>query len=428
MDDRRPIRLAVGVLILSVVLRVGWLFVHGYPADIRMYESWALRAGTEGVAHIYDYKGPSATTGGEYGYYDYPPLYAYVLAPIGALDAHFRPWDVSPGFTGTHAMEAAVKIPPLLADLALAGLLFWCVGRFALGKRSAWIVAALYLANPAVFFDSSHWGQPDAIHTFLVLLALVLVLSGRTAAGWIAMTLACFMKPLAVPFVPLLALATLARATPRAMVRSGIAVVGTALVLFLPFLLERHFRSIVFRIVADTDIEAHTTLNAHNLWWLVARWQPSDVPIVGSVTATQIGLVLFGIAYALTAAVVWTRRERDDVWFEGLFVVALAFFFVSTHLHENHLYAAIPFALLCARDRVRTLLAMGVGFVAFLNMVLYDPWGEALLDRLGLSSITHVGAQGWEIHTATIPIGCGNALLCGALCVVAVATLLRDNR
>jgi len=335
---------------------------------------------------------------------------------------------VSPAFTGTPAMEAAVKIPPLLADLALAGLLFWCVGRFALGPRSPWIVATLFLANPAVFVDSSHWGQPDAIHAFLVLLAVVFVLCGRTSAGWIAMTLACFMKPLALPFVPLLALATLARATPRATVRSALAVIGTALVLFLPFLLERHFRSIVFRIVADTDIEAHTTLNAHNLWWLVARWQPSDVLIVGSVTATQIGLVLFGIAYALTAAVVWTRRERDDVWFEGLFVVALVFFFVSTHLHENHLYAAIPFALLCARDRVRTLLAMGVGFVALLNMVLYDPWGEALLDRLGLSSITHVGAQGWEIHTATIAIGCGNALLCGALCVVAVAKLLRDNR
>src|SRR6185436_13462969 len=147
MDDRRRIRVAVGVLVLAVVVRVVLLVVPGYPADLRAYECWALRAGTEGVAHIYDYEGPSATTGGEYGYYDYPPLYAYVLAPIGALDARVRPEDVSLGFTGTPALEAAVKVPPLLADLALAGLLFWCVDRFGLGTRSAWIVASLYMAQ-----------------------------------------------------------------------------------------------------------------------------------------------------------------------------------------------------------------------------------------------------------------------------------------
>src|SRR5436190_1038635 len=86
-------------------------------------------------------------------------------------------------------------------------------GRFALG--SPWVVASLYLVQPAVFVDSGRWGQPDAIHTFLVLLALAFVLRGRTAFGWIPMTLACLMKPLALPFVPLLALATLRRATIR---------------------------------------------------------------------------------------------------------------------------------------------------------------------------------------------------------------------
>jgi 4-amino-4-deoxy-L-arabinose transferase-like glycosyltransferase len=349
MDDRRHTRVAVAVLVLALVARVVLLAVPGYPADVRAFESWALRAGTEGVAHIYDYDGPSATTGGEYGYYDYPPLYAYVLKPAGVIDAHLHPEHVSPAFTGTPAMEAAVKIPPLLADLALAGLLFWCVDRFALGSR--WIIASLYLAQPAVLVDSGRWGQPDAIHTFLVLVALTLVLSGRAASGWIAMTLACLMKPLALPFVPLLALATLARAKLRATVWSGIAVIGTVLTVFLPFLLEHHFRSILRRIVSDGDIMPFTTANAHNLWWLAARWQPSEQPVLGALTATQVGLLLFGIVYAVTARVLWASRGRDDVWFEGLFVVALAFFFFSTHLHENHLFAAVPFALLCARDR-----------------------------------------------------------------------------
>ena len=429
MDDARRVRIAVGVLVLAVALRLVLLVVPGYPPDLRMYQCWALRAGTEGVAHIYDYEGPSATTGGRYGYYDYPPLYAYALAPAGALDAHFHPEDVSPSFAGRPALETAVKIPPLLADLALAALLFWCVERFALGTRSAWIVASLYFAHPAVLVDSGRWGQPDGIHTALVLLALAFVLSGRTTLGWISMALACLMKPLAVPFLPLIALATLARASLRAMVFGGMAVIGTVLLVFLPFLLDGHFRSIVFRIVSDTDNMAFTTANAHNLWWLTsARWHPSDQPVVGSVTATDVGLVVFGLVYAMTAGVLWTRRRRDDVWFEGLFVVALVFFFASTHLHENHLFAAIPFALLCARDRLGTLLAVGVGFVAFMNMMLHDPLGGDVLDHFGLTAVTHVGPQAWEIKSALVTIGGWNAALCGALCIAAVGKLARGDR
>ena len=428
MDDRRRKRVAVAVLALAVALRVVLLIVPGYPPDLRAYECWALRAGTEGVAHIYDYKGPSATTGGEYGYYDYPPLYAYVLAPAGAIDAHFRPEDVSPGFHGDVRARGRGEGPaasrgPRTCRHCSSGVS--TASRWA--TRSPWIVATLYLAQPAVFVDSGRWGQPDAIHTFLVLLALAFVLSGRAAVRMDRDDARVPHEAARAAVRPAPCARDAGAGDLRATVSSGMAVIGTVLVVFLPFLLDDHFRSIVRRIVADTDIVPYTTLNAHNLWWLVARWQPSDGPSwVPSRRRSWAPLV--GIAYALTARVVWTRRERDDVWFEGLFVVALVFFFVSTHLHENHLFAAIPFALLCARGRVRTLLAAGVGVVAFTNLMLHDPWGDALVDHLGLVSVTHVGDQPWPLHTAAATIGCWNALLCGALCVAALSKLRRDDR
>ena len=44
----------------------------GYVSDMNAYKRWALRASQEGIAPVY------ATSD-----MDYPPLYAWILAPIG---------------------------------------------------------------------------------------------------------------------------------------------------------------------------------------------------------------------------------------------------------------------------------------------------------------------------------------------------------
>jgi hypothetical protein len=51
------------------------------------------------------------------------------------------------------------------------------------------------------------------------------------------------------------------------------------------------------------------------------------------------------------------------------------FFFVSTHMHENHLFQALPLLLAVAgRSRALAWLAAGCSIAILLNTTLHDPW------------------------------------------------------
>ncbi len=75
-----------------------------------------------------------------------------------------------------------VKLPAVFADLAVGVLLYALVRRFA-GMRWGLGAAALYLFNPATIYISASWGQVDSISGGLALLAIYLLVVGRTAVN-----------------------------------------------------------------------------------------------------------------------------------------------------------------------------------------------------------------------------------------------------
>ena len=99
---------------LAVYLVIRWmLLVHpGYIYDTSAYKRWAINAAHNGISHVYRTSDM-----------DYPPLYAYILAPLGKIYLWVTP-DVSDGVRDTHLLTALVKLPPLIFDLAIALLLF----------------------------------------------------------------------------------------------------------------------------------------------------------------------------------------------------------------------------------------------------------------------------------------------------------------
>jgi hypothetical protein len=121
-----------------------------------------------------------------------------------------------------------------------------------------------------------------------------------------------------------------------------------------------------------------TAVNAHNLWGLVAPWQSAEQPIAFFLTPTVIGLGLFAIAYAATLAAVLRSRDRTtlatpDAALSAAFVAA-SFFIFATHMHENHLFLALPLlaaALPLGRPWPSVFAALSVAVL--LNLVLHDP-------------------------------------------------------
>ena len=368
-----------GVICLLLLLN------HGYVIDLNHYKTWTVQAARFGVENIYRTSGM-----------DYPPLYIYILQPLGKLYGWLTPGAME-NLQHTKLLTALIKLPPLVFDLGIGWLLYRWTRHHFQKKSVAWIVAGAYLLNPAILFDGAYWGEPDSIHSFFILAAFITLglgtkfwISGgqdtRSAGersgqwlAWIFLTLATLMKPLGAPFFPLLfvlgiLIYGLGR-TALGMVAAGI----TTLVVFLPFLLTGQGLAVFHRVLIDTGENPFTSTNAHNLWWLLGAWRDAEVPWLGPFTATQIAMVFFGAAYAV---LLWKGYQLHCAQSEGIrppqimalsAMVGLSFFMLSTHLHENHLFMVIPLlAPLLLEDRVWRWLFIAVSVAVLANLLLHD--------------------------------------------------------
>lgn len=363
------------LLIAYVILR--WILgaLPGYQFDINAYKRWAYGAGTSGLAGVYENTDM-----------DYPPLYAYILYPIGAVYRAVTPETPEGVFPDSTVFTLLIKLPPLVFDLLLAALLYWLVSRRRLwgekrtGPRWGRLAAVFYLWNPLVLWDSAYWGQPDGIHSFFVVACLALLGRSHSAGAGASLSAGGMMKPLAAPFVPLAALVTLARDRWKGLFFLALSGAAVALLLFLPFLLTGRGQSVLDRVVLDVEAMPYTSVNGHNLWWILGPWKDANATLLGPLTAKHIGLGLFGIftLVLLVRAWPWLRREDSGPALDsGLFAlaasIAAVFFYFSTHMHENHFFMVVPLtAALALRSRRWLWLFLGATLAAFLNVLLHD--------------------------------------------------------
>ncbi|HWN82997.1 MAG TPA: hypothetical protein VNM87_12940 [Candidatus Udaeobacter sp.] len=370
----------------------------GYEADVDAYLRWFNTIAASGLRNVYA-RSP----------FDYPPLYAYFL------------WVVAKGvaFLGrlgvpTPSGPMLVRFWPIGFDLAIGGMLAW-IGRAASrsaaataapGKRPAprwgWILPALYLLNPAVLFDTGYWGQTDSIHSAFVLaafLALGATRTGLLSAGagdrlergwptwvaWVLLSLGGLMKPIALPYFPLLLVLSIVwRGIRPTLVGMGAALI-TVVLFCLPFMRGGPW-AFIEEIVKDFGSMPFTSCNAHNLWWILGPWRPANEPWLFGVSATDVGYVLFGICLLAILVKTWTiawRRSPSLAEALGLAaVLGVGFFLLSTHMHENHLFTPIPLLLPLvvlpwangpARTRTALWILAGVSIGTFINMMAHDP-------------------------------------------------------
>lgn len=349
------------VLVAYLALRAWLATTPGYPPDVGQFKLWALEAEQDGLAALY---GGGAEH--DFSRYDYPPLYAYVLRAIGWAYSFVEP-DALARRADSTLLTVLVKLPALLADLAVAALLAAIARRAQGGSGAAGgrapALAPLVLAwllNPALLLDSGHWGQPDSIHAGFALAAFAwlggaLGPARGTAAGvagaWCLLALAALMKPLAAPLFPLLLAASLRIGGWRRTLRGAAAAVATAALLFAPFIARHGLAAVAQRVAGDVTIMSYTSVNAHNAWWLVGPWRDSEARWLGPFSATQLGLalVLAALAALVALALRRDRQRRAGLHPAQLLAIAAgsaaAFFLLATHLHENHLFGALPLLL-----------------------------------------------------------------------------------
>jgi Gpi18-like mannosyltransferase len=387
-------------LVVYVAARLALATTTSDPNDdAQQFKYWSLRVAHDGLSGIY-----------RTDYYDYPPLYSWLLWPVGKLYLALHPaipsriddLEALARLDDSTAFTILIKLPPLVFDLAIAALLVVVArgartrsggGAIAAEPRSTeaadLLPAAAWLLHPAILFDAGYWGQPDSVLGFFVLAALVAVSGGRRGAwgAWPLLALACAMKPLGAPFVPLLAVASVLRHGWRTTLLGMAAGAGAALLVFLPAIAGSGARLVVHRVLGDVGAMSWTSVQAHNLWWMVGPWRDAETAWLGPITPTQVGIALFLGFLAGLALRARRLAATRSAGLERCQLLALAgalafgFFVLSTHMHENHAYAALPLLLgaIAAAPRVgsgrRELIVLfaAISAGALLNLAAHDP-------------------------------------------------------
>lgn len=366
-----PRGLFIALAIGYVVLRLWMATLPGYVNDVQSYKEWSIDTALAGLPRAY-----------EASRVDYPPLYLYVL------------WSIGRGYvTGSGGIEDStlltflIKLPHVLFDFALGWLLL-----FAVARRGTWgsefdgagrLAALLFWFNPATLFGSAYWGQPDGVHSCLAFAAILALGRGATAlsGGWLSA--AGLMKPLAAPLVPLLAVGAWIRAGWGGVLRCGLGGLATAVVVFLPWILSGRIVPVLNKVLGDVEAMPFASVNGHSIWWILRPWGLANRPWLGPITPKQAGLAMMGAAVLYVLWRLVRARERlrsvsDAEWSAALCLAAATtaacFFWLSTHMHENHLFMAIPFLLAVAgRSRALAWLFVAASLASFANMFLHDP-------------------------------------------------------
>jgi dolichyl-phosphate-mannose-protein mannosyltransferase len=344
----------------------------GAPVDVDHYVFWTKLVTEGGVQSAYSGTFPHT-------YAVYPPFTLYFYWGAGQAYRQF----IDPAFEiqralGDPTLTFLLRIPGMLFHLLTVALIYNWLKRWQ-GSRPAWIGALVYALQPGVLFDTAVWGQPDSVHSFFVLLAVVLLLDNRPGWAGAGLGLAAMTKPQTWILLPILALYIRRRYGWLRAANAGVAALLVALFLALPFFVYGSWKQLIRLPESIAKVAPWVSANAHNLWWLILGEQAITIPDFDPsplgpswvfISTGLVGLsVLFCLARLQTTAGTGWRSLPSIVAFQSF-----AFFFLVTKAHENHAFIVLPvLSILWLRHRGIAALYLAMSITFLLNLVLHDP-------------------------------------------------------
>jgi len=427
----RTVRTRESASAILVVLALGLVFRliltqalpgSGFEEDLGAFRFWASNLAAEGPYGFYERD----------FFHDYTPGYLYVLWVVGIVGRIL-------GDIGD-----LIKVPAILADIAL-GWLVWSMAReLGAGRRAALIGGALMVANPITWFDSVVWGQVDAVGVVFLLLGLRELWRDRPERAAILTVIAAIIKPQLGILVPLVAAVTIRRALfpaggygdeaapghpggPRLgrttlawerRVRGPVRILTTAGAgLLTAIVVAGGFGLSIVDLAEQVGTAAATypyvTVNAYNPWALLeldgqgiaanGQWicdmviPPSEdlgatscdrAWLFGAIPAVLVGTALLLGTVIATVLAVARRPDRRTI-LVGLAVLAIAFFVVPTRVHERYLFPFYAVGGILAAVSIRwrvAWLALSIATLANMYVVLTTlyPGNPQISDWLGI--------------------------------------------
>jgi len=303
---------------------------------------------------------------------DYLPGYLYVLWILG----HIKNFLYSFGLN--IPQEIIYKFPAILSDMILI-FVAYKISRRYWSQKIALITSAIFAFNPAIFANSTLWGQIDALNTLFYILTFILLFKNRTIMAAICLAFALLLKPQGIfllPFVFLLMIKE--RWTLIEFFKGSLIFLLVFFGSFVPFsdkinlvkfILERYFVSL--------NQYQYTSLNAFNFWAIGQRWWIPDSQIWLGLPLQLWSMIIFIIISLIILINFWLRYKKSEnrnlylVFFSGGLIFLNSFIFL-TRVHERLLLTPLIFLMLAAIFKKELWIFVGILSITYVANLYFS--------------------------------------------------------
>ncbi len=376
----------LALLAFGFMVRILFSLYWTYEGDFGVWKWWADGISRVGFSQFYD----------KY-WCDYMPGYLYILWFLDHIRSAF------PNLPD----KIVFKLPANLSDLGISILIFFVLRKITTIKNAK-IAPLAYLFNPASLSNSTFWGQVDSVHAFPLLLSVAFGLWENFILSGVFAAVAFMIKPQSVVIFPIIGFFVLkyvikqkeGTASSKIIIR-GVEVLAsmviTSFIIILPFIwyklaghgiegiFKEPFYFIRERFGTAYNQYKYASLNAFNLWGMVAMWQDDQIRFLG-IAYQSWGTIIFGIFYALVlGSLFYFEMCVEDQNFEPLHsspgdrpnaraicaitLILFALFLFITRAHERHFLPTIVFfTLIIFRSRVYWLFYILISVAYVFNM------------------------------------------------------------
>lgn len=303
---------------------------------------------------------------------DYNMLYQFIIAiftylPIEPINAY--------------------KLLSCIFDYLLAGTIGYCVYSFSENnaRLKAVLAYSAVVMSPLVFFNSSYWGQCDAIYTFFCVAALVAFCKERYKATFILYGVAFAFKLQAVFLLPFFAFAYLAKKK-FSVLHFGLIPV-MMVVLSLPGIIMGRSVAEVFTIYFNqTGSYKKIALNYPTFWNLFQDLFMDKFYLDMKKPAILLTVVILGIFMTVWLVKKVELNVRNMMYMAFLMAYTCVLFLPSMHERYGYLYEIL--ALLILFFEVKTLpLLVPLYIVSFATYGYYLFMHTINMDMLSITNV-----------------------------------------
>ncbi len=332
-NSQKKIQLLTMFSIAFIIRCIFACFYEGFLTDTVCFSGWATRIYEGGFANFYS---PDAFS-------DYPPGYMYVLYVLGFIMNKFQL-----GYLSSESL-LLLKLPSILCDIA-AGIMIYKIAEKYVAHSTSFLITIAYLFNPAVFMNSTIWGQVDAILALLVLGICSLLTKGKTIPAYCIFAIGILFKPQILVFAPLILFGIYEHVFAKDFswnkffinLFSGIGAIAGMILLCVPFGLEK----VLNQYTTTLGSYPYISVNAYNFWALFGlNWSSQEKTIL-FLTYEQLGTIVIVLLTILSAFLFLRKiKSEERYYFTGSFLMITMFLF-SVRMHERYLFPSMLLLLM----------------------------------------------------------------------------------